>query len=74
VELYVTATETFEEISGSDELPEKLKQTLISYGFTYESDQHRFVFRNPTDESVPDAIKGQVLGAVLETIQTEYTN
>lgn len=74
VELYVSATETFEEITGSNKLPEKLRQTLISYGFTFDAEQDRFVFRNTTDESVPDAFKGQVLGAVLETIQTEYTN
>jgi len=74
VELYVSPTETFEEITGSNQLPEKLTQTLISYGFTYDTDQNRFVYRNSTDESVPDAFKGQVLGAVLETIQTECTN
>jgi len=68
VELYVATTDHFEKTYGSNQLPESLKQKLNSNGFSYEDDQNRFVYRNPTNESVPDAFKGRVIGSVLGTI------
>ncbi|MGB5945637.1 hypothetical protein [Paenisporosarcina sp.] len=73
VELYVTTTDYYEESVGSNQLPDSLKQKLISIGFTYDADQNRFIYRNPTNESVPDAFKGQVIGNVLESV-AEFTN
>jgi hypothetical protein len=73
VELYVATTNYFEETSGSKQFPESLKQNLISIGFSYDADLNQYVYRNPTNESVPDAFKGQVLGSVLGTI-AELTN
>lgn len=72
VELYVTTTNYYEESVGSNQLPESLKEKLISIGFTYDADQYRFVYRNPTNESVPDSFKGQVIGNVLVSV-TEFT-
>lgn len=68
VELYVASTDYFEETSGSNQLPESLKQKLISIGFSYDADLNQFVYRNPTNESVPDAFKGQVIGSVVGTV------
>ncbi|MGB2993609.1 MAG: hypothetical protein WBB47_13330, partial [Paenisporosarcina sp.] len=73
VELYVTTTDYYEESVGSNQLPDSLKQKLIIIGFTYDVDQNRFVYRNPTNESVPDAFKGKVIGTVLESV-AEFTN
>ena len=73
VELYITTTDYYEESVGSNQLPDSLKQKLINIGFTYEVDQNRIVYRNPTNESVPDAFKGQVIGTVLESV-AEFTN
>lgn len=68
VELYVASTDYFEETSGSNQLPDSLKQKLISIGFSYDADLDQFVYRNPTNESVPDAFKGQVIGSVVGTV------
>ena len=65
VELYVSSTEYFEETTGSNQLPESLKQNLISIGFSYDAELDQFVYRNSTNESVPDAFKGQVVGSVV---------
>ncbi len=68
VVLYVASTDYFEEISGSNQLPDSLKQKLISIGFSYDAELEQFVYRNPTNESVPDAFKGQVIGSVVGTV------
>lgn len=68
VELYVATTNYYEESVGSNQLPDTLKQKLIRIGFTYDADQNRFIYRNPTNESVPDAFKGQVIGNILESV------
>ena len=73
LELYIATTEYFEVTSGSKQFPESLKQKLLSSGFSYDADLNQYVYRNPTNESVPDAFKGQVLGSVLGTI-AELTN
>ncbi|WNB91325.1 hypothetical protein [Bacillus sp. NEB1478] len=58
--------------SGSDELPESLKQKLINFGFTCDNETGVASFSNPTGESVPDALKGQIIKAIVTTIQAEY--
>lgn len=68
VELYVSSTDYFEETTGSNHVPDSLKQNLISIGFSYDADLDQFGYRNPTNESVPDAFKGQVVGSVVGTI------
>jgi hypothetical protein len=68
VELYVASTDYFKETSGSNQLPDSLKQKLISIDFSYDADLNQFVYRNPTNESVPDAFKGQVIGSVVGTV------
>ena len=73
VELYVGTTNYYNETTGSDQLPDSLKQKLMSIGFSYNPEQNRFVYRNTTNESVPDAFKGQVIGNVLECV-SEFAN
>jgi hypothetical protein len=72
VSLYVGVTDYFVEQTGSNELPESLKAKLISFGFTYDEMSERYTYTNPTGESAPDAFKGQTIGAILTTINTEY--
>lgn len=67
VELYVASTDYFKANSGN-KLPDSLKQKLISIGFSYDADLDQFVYRNPANESVPDAFKGQVIGSVVGTV------
>lgn len=68
VELYLATTAYFNETTGSNQFPDSLKQAVMSFGFTYNADVDHFIYRNPTNESVPDALKGQVLGSVVGTI------
>lgn len=70
VELYVAPTEYFEESTGSNQIPDSLKNDLTQLGFSYNPEPNHFIYRNPTNESVPDALKGQVMGIVLGTIQS----
>lgn len=67
VGLYVSTT------GNSNQLPESLKQKLISFGFTYDADLDHLIYTNPTNESVPDALKGQILGSIVGTVLSEYT-
>lgn len=74
VDVSVYATPYFEQVTGSNELPESLKTKLMSLGFTYKQESSLLYYKNPTGESVPDAFKGQVLGIIVGTIMTEYRN
>jgi hypothetical protein len=74
VDVSVYATDYFEEVTGSSQLPESLKTNLINLGFTYNEELNLLYYKNPTNESVPDAFKGQVLGIIVRTIMTEYKN
>jgi hypothetical protein len=66
-------TELNKKKSGSAELPESLKQKLINFGFTYKDETGIASFSNPTGESVPDSLKGQIINAIVTTIQAEYS-
>lgn len=72
VDVSVYATPYFEQVTGSNKLPESLKTKLMSLGFTYNEEKELLYYINPTGESVPDAFKGQVLGIIMGTIMREY--
>jgi hypothetical protein len=72
VSLYVETTDYFAEQTGSSELPDSLKEKLTSTGFFYDEITGKYTYTNPTGESAPDAFKGQTIGAILTTINTEY--
>lgn len=74
VSLYVGTTDYFATHTGSNDLPNSLKQTLISLGFSYDEATGKYFYMNPSGLSVSDSFKGQILGAVLKTIQTEYAS
>ena len=74
VDVSVYATPYFEKVTGSNELPESLKAKLMNLGFTYNQESELLYYKNPTGESVPDALKGQVLGIIVGTIMAEYKN
>ncbi|TWT04731.1 hypothetical protein [Planomicrobium sp. CPCC 101079] len=74
VDVSVYATDYFKEATGSKQLPESLKTKLMDLGFTYSEEANLLYYKNPTNESVPDAFKGQVLGIIVGTISTEYQN
>lgn len=74
VDVSIYTTPYFNEVTGSDQLPESLKNKLMNLGFTYNEEANLLYYKNPTGESVPDAFKGQVMGILIGTIVTEYKN
>lgn len=74
VDVSIYTTPYFEEVTGSDKLPESLKTKLMDIGFTYIEESNVLYYKNPTGESVPDVFKGQVMGILIGTIVTDYKN
>ncbi|PSL24553.1 hypothetical protein B0H99_1242 [Planomicrobium soli] len=74
VDVSIYATDYFKRVTGSDQLPESLASKLLNLGFTYKADSNVLYYRNPANESVPDAFKGQVIGILLTTITAEFKN
>ncbi|WP_236015678.1 hypothetical protein [Planococcus soli] len=74
VDVSIYTTPYFKSVTGSDQLPESLKNKLANIGFTYNEETNLLYYKNPTGESVPDAFKGQVIGILIGTIVTEYKN
>jgi hypothetical protein len=74
VDVSVYATDYFKKVIGSKQLPESLKNKLMDMGFIYKEESDLLYYKNPTNESVPDAFKGQVLGIIVGTIKAEYNN
>lgn len=69
VTLYVESTDYYKAQTGSSELPASLLATLINKGFTYDEIAGNYTYTNPTGESVPDADKTQIIGAIMGAIQ-----
>ncbi|WP_241536066.1 hypothetical protein [Indiicoccus explosivorum] len=69
VGVYVETTDYYEQVTGTDEMPESLKDSLLSSGFVYDAATDRYFYSNPTGESVPDAFKGRTIGMLLGAIQ-----
>ena len=74
VDVSIYTTPYFKRVTGSGQLPESLKNNLMSIGFTYNEEANLLYYKNPTGESVPDAFKGRVMGILINTIVTEYKN
>ncbi|MDQ0428512.1 uncharacterized protein YceK [Planomicrobium stackebrandtii] len=74
VDVSIYTTPYFKSVTGSEGLPESLKNKLVNIGFTYDEEANLLYYKNPTGESVPDAFKGQVMGILIGTIMTEYKN
>ena len=74
VDVSVYVTPYFEQVTGSSELPASLVEKLTKMGFTYIEESQVLYYKDPNNQSVPDAFKGQVLGTILGVIHTEYKN
>lgn len=71
-ELYVAPTQYYKEKTGNEQLPDSLISDLVSIGFVYDSTLETYIYRSLNNESVPDSVKGQVMGTVVQTINTHY--
>lgn len=72
VDVSVYVTPYFEQVTGSSELPASLVTKLEALGFTYIEESQVLYYKDPNNQSVPDAFKGPVVGSILGTIATEY--
>ncbi|MBD7984506.1 hypothetical protein H9649_07935 [Sporosarcina sp. Sa2YVA2] len=72
VEVFVAPTDYYVEITGSTYLPDSLIEKLSSMGFTYDKTTNSYYYVNPIGESIPDAFKGQTIGAIVGTLATEF--
>lgn len=74
VSLYIESTDYLEKLTGSSEFPDSLAQKLINLGFTYTEVSGNYTYTHPTGESVPDALKTQTIGTVIQAIQEINAN
>lgn len=74
VSIYVESTDYFKAKTGSNEYPSSLDQKLINLGFIYDDIARNYTYTHPTGESVPDALKTQIIGTVIQTIQEVNAN
>lgn len=72
VDVKIYSTPYFIEKTGVSGVPEGLQQVLIGLGYSYDNENNYCYYTNPTGEAVPDAFKGQTMGAIMKTIQEAY--
>ncbi|MCJ8012914.1 hypothetical protein MUG84_14345 [Paenibacillus sp. KQZ6P-2] len=68
VDVRVYPTVYYKEQTGMDGLPEDLQIALKGLGYQFDVDMNGFYFVNPDGQAVPDAFKGQTMGAIMATI------
>ncbi|MFC5604754.1 hypothetical protein [Sporosarcina koreensis] len=74
VELYVYTTDYWEQVTGTKEVPDSLKQYFADNGFTYDNVTGKYNWVNPTGESAPEAFKSQTIGMLIQTIMQVNAN
>ncbi|ASS67523.1 MULTISPECIES: hypothetical protein [unclassified Paenibacillus] len=74
VDLYVGPTAYYVDKLGSNQLPAELEKALLSFGFTLDTAANLYTYHNVSGESVPDAFKGQVIGAIVACIQASFAD
>lgn len=68
VELYVNTTDYWEQVTGTNEVTDSLKQFLLDNGYTYDEATDKYMWVNPTGESASEAVKSKTIGMLLQTI------
>ncbi|SEM75558.1 hypothetical protein SAMN04489762_0948 [Terribacillus saccharophilus] len=74
VDVMIYPTDYFIERTGLKELPEDLKQALINLEFYYDNEVGHYYYADAHKNAVPDAFKGQTIGAILKVIRQSYQN
>lgn len=72
VDVSISTTPYFKEVTGSDQLPTSLKNQFLDMGFTYTEETNLLYYKDPAGNSVPDQFKGQVIGLLAKTVATQY--
>ncbi|WP_248926036.1 hypothetical protein [Paenibacillus hamazuiensis] len=74
VDVSVGVTDHYEEIVGTDQLPEEIQRFMSDLGFAYIPDKKTYYYSNPAGESVPDSFKGQLIGKLTAYIRDHFTD
>ncbi|ANS76593.1 hypothetical protein AWM70_20095 [Paenibacillus yonginensis] len=74
VDVRVSPTGYFREHTGLARLPEELRSKLIGLGYTAEEQDgmESLYYAHPGGQPVPDAFKGQTMGAIIQTLREKY--
>ncbi|WP_155593131.1 hypothetical protein [Lysinibacillus cavernae] len=73
VDVKVFPTNYFMEQTGLVGLPTDLQHALTNIGYYYNEKMDSYYFSNPSGEAVPDAFKGQTIGAILGVIRHSFS-
>ncbi|MDR0269654.1 hypothetical protein [Paenibacillus sp.] len=75
VDVTVYPTFYFTERTGMSGLPEDLKHALIQLGYCDKQHGDRSLYyTSPDGQAIPDAFKGQTMGAIMATIRSFYAH
>ncbi|MDA1678411.1 hypothetical protein [Bacillus cereus group sp. TH152-1LC] len=72
VDVKIFATDYFTKQTGLEELPKTLQQSLTNFGFSCDKGNGYYYYSNPSEEAIPDAFKGQIIGTILKVIHDSY--
>ncbi|MWV46350.1 hypothetical protein GRF59_22355 [Paenibacillus sp. HJL G12] len=74
VDVKVYPTAYFLEKTGMAGLPEDLQQALNSLGYHIDEETNGFYYADAEGQAVPDAFKGQTMGAIMATIRSSCSH
>ncbi|RNA69749.1 hypothetical protein [Alteribacter keqinensis] len=74
VDVMIYPTDYFKEETGLDGLPEKLTDRLKELGFIYNEDLEAYYYEHPDGIPIPDEEKHPIMGAILKTIEEDYSH
>ncbi|MDR9853582.1 hypothetical protein RJP21_08215 [Paenibacillus sp. VCA1] len=74
VDVSVYPTAYFLEQTGMDGLPEDLNQALTDLGYRPDGERKSLYYADPDGRPVPDAFKGQTMGAIMAAIRNSYSH
>ncbi|EGA90516.1 hypothetical protein GPDM_04124 [Planococcus donghaensis MPA1U2] len=72
VDVSISTTPYFKEVTGSDQLPAALKNKFLDMGFTYIEETNLLYYKDPAGKSVSDQFKGQVIRLLAGTVINQY--
>lgn len=77
VDVQVYPTSYFIERTGTTELPEDLQHALMGLGYCKRQESREnegLYYASPDGQAVPDAFKGQTMGAIMATIRSSFAH
>jgi hypothetical protein len=74
IDVRIYPTKYFTEQTGLETLPNELQHSLSNMGFYYDEKIKSYYYRNPAEDAVPDAFKGQIMGTILSIIKQSYSS